>query len=211
MSWATWLHQFRRTPALVQAQAEQAIALADQHGYTYWRFHSMVLEGWAWVQQGQVATGIVRMQEALAARLEMDAHLHGPSFQALLAEGYGKSGQPELGLEVLDQALHQVEATGERFAEAELHRFRGELLYEQGAQAQEVETCLLRALEVARRQEAKSLELRAAMSLARHWQRQGKRQAGHTLLAEVYNWFTEGFDTPDLRDASALLEELTQA
>src|SRR5262249_27344954 len=117
--------------------------------------------------------------------------------------------QPEAGLVVLAEALTLVDATGERWYEAELHRLRGALLLQQSLDHQaEAESCFHDALAIARHQQAKSLELRTATSLARLWQQQGKRQEAHDLLAPVYGWFTEGFDTADLQDAKALLDEL---
>src|SRR5262249_53378248 len=138
-------------------------------------------------------------------------------FLALLAEASGLLGQPESGWAALDEALTLVEQTGERYYEAELHRQRGELLLRreakshpaQGSRDQyEAETCFQHALDVARHQQAKSLELRAAVSLSRLWQRQGRRTEARTLLAPIYAWFTEGFDTADLLEAKALLDEL---
>jgi len=135
----------------------------------------------------------------------------------LLAEASGLLGQSEGGLAALEEALTLMEQTGERYYEAELHRQRGELLLlraEKGRPAQgrrdlhDAETCLQQALDVSRRQEAKALELRAAVSLSRLWQHQGKRDEACALLAPVYGWFTEGFDTADLQEAKALLEEL---
>jgi predicted ATPase len=131
-----------------------------------------------------------------------------PQWLGLIAEIYGQMNQPEAGLEVLSDAFDVVEAREHRMWEAELHRIKGELLLMQGVAASEVEACYDKALEVARRQEAKSFELRAAMSLSRLWQQQGKREQAHALLGEVYSWFTEGFDTRDLQEAKALLERL---
>lgn len=205
--WSAWHHLFRREPALAQAQAEQAVALSQQQGFRYWLAHCMIIEGWALAQQGQVAAGIARMHEGLAARQAMDGHLHWPAYLAMLAETYGNAGQPAQGLRLLDKALGHVEATGERMSEAELHRLKGELLWMRGADALEVESQFLQALAIARQQEAKALELRAAMSLGRLWQ-QKKRQEARQLLGEVYGWFTEGFDTPDLKQARTLLEAL---
>ena len=122
----------------------------------------------------------------------------------MLAEAYGKGGRTEDGLRVLDEALALVDKTGERGREAELYRLKGELLQN----ADEAEACFQQALAVARRQQSKSWELRTAMSLARLWQQQGKRNEARDLLAPVYGWFTEGFDTADLMDAKALLEVL---
>jgi predicted ATPase len=145
------------------------------------------------------------------------AEFQRPHFLTLLAEASDLLGQPEGGLATLDEALTMMEQTGERYYEAELHRQRGELLLlrtakshpEQDSREQhEAETCFQHALDVARRQQAKSLELRAAMSLARLWQRQGKRVEARALLEEIYGWFTEGFDTADLQEARALLDAL---
>lgn len=135
--------------------------------------------------------------------------MHRPYFLALLAEAYGKAGQPEEGLTVLAEALAIVDNTGERNWEAELHRRKGDLLLiQQGQKVGEAEECFRQALDIARRQQAKSLELRAAMSLSRLWQQQGKRDEARQMLAEIYGWFTEGFDTADLQEAKVLLEEL---
>jgi predicted ATPase len=133
-----------------------------------------------------------------------------PHGLSLLAEAYARAGQPEAGLQAVAEALTQVEATEERWCEAELHRLQGTLrLQLASAEADKAEACFQRALDVARRQQAKALELRAALHLSRLWQRQGKRQEAHDLLAPIYGWFTEGFDTADLQEAKALLEELS--
>jgi predicted ATPase len=138
-----------------------------------------------------------------------------PYYLGQLADACGKAGQPEEGLSIVDEALALVHKTGERWPEAELHRLRGELLRVQALAAgskptltQEVEACYRQALEVARRQQAKSLELRAATSLCRLWRQQGKWDEARELLAPIYGWFTEGLDTVDLQEAKALLQEL---
>jgi predicted ATPase len=120
--------------------------------------------------------------------------------------------QPEAGLTALAEALTLADTTGERWYAPELYRLRGELLLQQNSDNQaEAETCFHHALDIARSQQAKSFELRTATSLSRLWQQQGKRQAAHALLAPVYNWFTEGFDTADLKDAKVLLDELERS
>jgi predicted ATPase len=120
-------------------------------------------------------------------------------------------GQPEAGLTVLTEALTHTDTTGERWYESECYRLKGALLLQQNAGNQvEAETCFQHALDITRNQQAKSLELRATTSLARLWQQQGKRQEAHDLLAPVYGWFTEGFDTVDLKDAKALLDALEE-
>jgi len=132
-----------------------------------------------------------------------------PYWLAMLAEAYGRTGQVEAEMCVLAEALALVDTTEEHWWEAELHRLKGELLLALSTDnAAEAEPCFHQALAIARRQQAKSLELRAATSLSQLWQQHGKRAAAHQLLAEVYGWFTEGFDTADLQEAKALLEEL---
>ena len=149
------------------------------------------------------------MREGLAATSGVVAR---PYFLALLAEGQGRSGQVDAGLRTLTEALTLVETHGERLWEPELHRLQGELLLRRGdggrESGSEPEACFARALAVARSQQAKVLELRTAMSLARLWQRQGKHAEARELLAPLYGWFTEGFDTADLQEARALLDAL---
>jgi predicted ATPase len=137
------------------------------------------------------------------------AEILRPYWLALLAEAQGAIGEPEAGLTALVEALTLVDTTGERWCEAELYRLNGELLLQQHSDNQaEAEKCFHQAIVIAQNQQAKSWELRAATSLARLWQQQGKRQEAYDLLAPVYNWFTEGFDTADLKEAKALLDEL---
>src|SRR5262249_34054841 len=146
----------------------------------------------------------------ITARRAAGAVLNIPYFCTVLADVCDHLGHTEDGLQALAEAHTLVEQHEERYWEAEVCRLRGVLLLQQpGTPQAEAEAWLQRALDVARHQEAKSLELRAAMSLSRLWQQQGKRQEAHDLLAEVYAWFTEGFDTADLQDAKALLQELT--
>jgi predicted ATPase len=149
------------------------------------------------------------MRRGLAAWRATGSELTVSYSLALLAEGYGEIGEPSEGLRVLAEALVTAHRTGDRFYEAELYRLNGELLLRQAVSAeQEAGTYFRQALDVAHHQQAKSLELRAAMSLARLWQQQGKRTEAYELLAPIYGWFTEGFDTADLQDAKALLDEL---
>jgi predicted ATPase len=149
------------------------------------------------------------MRQSLIAWRTRGAELSRPYFLALLAEAYGSAGQSEERLTTLTEALACVDATGEHFYEAELHRLKGELLLQHiGPDVFQAEACFRQALAVARYQQAKSLELRAAMSLIRLWQQQGRRAEAHQLLAEIYHWYTEGFDTADLQEAKVLLAEL---
>ena len=158
------------------------------------------------------------MRQGLAAYQAMGAKVNLTYWLGLLAEAYGKTGQAEEGLNVLAEMLALVQETGERAWEAELYRLKGEfLLAPEGdrlqavgsrEKAKEAEEYFLKAIEVARKQQAKSLELRVATSLARLWQKQGKKQEAQQMLAEIYGWFTEGFDTKDLQEAKALLDKL---
>jgi predicted ATPase len=168
-----------------------------------------IRRGCALAEQEQGEEGIAQMHQGLAALQAMGAELARPHYLALLTEAYGKGGQAGKGLSMLAEALSIVEKNEERWWEAELYRLKGELLQQQTAGiGDEAEAWLQRALDVARRQEAKSLELRAAMSLSRLWQQQGKRADARDLLAPIYAWFTEGFDTADLYEAKALLDAL---
>ena len=171
-----------------------------------------LLQGWVLAEQGEGEAGIAQMHQGLSAYQAVGSALLRPYFLALLAEAYGKVGQAEQGLTALAEALTIVERTGERWWEAELHRLKGELLLVQAggkkSSMEKAEACLHQALAIARRQQAKSLELRAAMSLARRWRHHGKRAAARQMLAEAYGWFTEGFDTADLQEVRALLDEL---
>jgi predicted ATPase len=147
------------------------------------------------------------MHQSVQAFRATGAELGRPYFLALLAEAYGTLGEAAVGLTVLTEALALAETTGERWYEPELYRLKGALLLQQNSDNQaEAEICFHHALNIARTQQAKSFELRAATSLARLWQQQGKRQEAYDLLAPVHHWFTEGFDTADLQEAKALLD-----
>jgi TOMM system kinase/cyclase fusion protein len=207
-TWAATVRQFRREAAATQARAEALIALSREQGFAIWEAFGKVLQGWALAAQGRGEEGIAQMRRGHDAWQATGAELDRPYFLVLLAEAYGKVGQIEAGLVLLAEASAVVDK-GERYWEAELYRLKGELLARAAEQHTEAETCFRQALEVARRQQAKSLELRAAMSLARLWQQQGKRVEARDLLAAVYGWFTEGFDTADLQDTKALLAELS--
>jgi predicted ATPase len=208
---ASWLHQFRRETALTQERAEALLALCHEQGFALYRTVGSILWGWALAEQGQAAEGVAQMHEGLTTRRAIGATGTDTCYLAMLAEGYGRSGQLEARLTVLAEALAAVDQSGVRFYEAELYRLKGKLLLAQAGKdykEQEAEACLRQALTVARRQQAKWLELRAATSLSRLWQHQGKRAEARHLLAKIYGWFTEGFETPDLREAQALLAEL---
>jgi predicted ATPase len=207
--WAAMLHHLRREASLTQARAEALMSLATDQGFAVLRAAAMPLVGWAWAVRGHGEEGIRQIQQGLAAYEATGGARDRPYYLALLAEASSQEGQTTEGLEVVTEALATVTKSEVQWWEAELHRLRGELLLQQPvAQPGEAEACFQQALAVARRQQAKSLELRAAMSLARLWQGQDKRTEAHQMLAEVYSWFTEGFDTADLQEARALLTAL---
>jgi class 3 adenylate cyclase/predicted ATPase len=207
---AAIVHQFRREAQGVQERAEALIALSTEQGFPHWLAFGTILRGWALSGQGEGAEGIGQMRQGLVAYRAMGAELTRPYFLSLLAEADGKVGQIEEGLTVLNEALDTVNKTEERNWEAELHRGKGGLLLiQQGQKGGRAEECFWKALDIARRQQAKSLELRAAISLSRLWQQQGKKEEAQQLLTESCSWFTEGFDTADLKEAKILLEELT--
>src|SRR5262249_36664559 len=212
---SAWLHQFRREGQLTQQQAEAAVALSAEQGFPFWLAFGTILQGWVLVEQRQIEEGIAQIYQGMTAYQATGTGILRSFFLALLAEVHGKAGQVEDGLAALTEALAVVNKIGERFYEAEVYRLKGELTLQQSnvqglasSVQKEAEECFWKAIEIARRQRAKSWELRAAMSLSRLWQQQGKKKEAHGLLAEIYGWFTEGFDTKDLQEAKALLEEL---
>jgi len=209
LCFAAGIHQFRREGQAVQEQAEAAMALSTEQGFASRLALGILLRGWALAEQGQGEAGLAQMRQGLAARHAIGEDVDRAYYLALLAEGYGKAGRTMEGLHVLTEALAVMDSIEEHYYEAELCRLKGALLLMHSAeQDAEAEACFQQALAVARRQQAKSLELRAAMSLARLWQQQGKRDEARALLAPIYGWFTEGFDTADLQEAKVLLDAL---
>jgi predicted ATPase len=215
LAWArcrvAFVSQFRRDVPAVHEQAEATIALSTEQGFTQWAALGTSLRGWALAMQGQGEEGIAQLRQGTAAWRATGASLYVPYYWTLLADVCDHLGHTADGLQALAEAHTLVEHQEERWWEAEVCRLRGVLLLRQtGTPQVEAETWLQRALDVTRRQEAKSLELRAAMSLSRLWQQQGKQAEVHALLAPIYGWFTEGFDTADLQEAQALLEEFAR-
>jgi predicted ATPase len=206
---AARLHQARREVETVEERVKTMMALSTEQGFLAWIGHGMILRGWALCTRGQAEQGIAQMQQGLAAERGAGANLHRTHYLALLAEAYGASGRHEEGLATIDDAIAIAAKTGEGYSEPELHRVKGVLLLQQGARDEgEAEACFRRAIGAARGRNAKSLELRAAVSLARLWQSQGNTTDAQRMLGETYGWFTEGFGTNDLREARALLEAL---
>jgi predicted ATPase/DNA-binding winged helix-turn-helix (wHTH) protein len=211
--YAAILSQYCRDVAAVQAHADAMMVLATAQDLGHRIEHGRILWGWALAMQDDAATGVAHIQQGLVAVQSMGLKLYRPYFLALLAEAYGQAGQPEAGLTVLAEALTLVATTEERWWEAELYRLRGELLLHAECRVRHTEwtpaECFRQAIEVARRQQARSLELRAALHLSRLWRQQGKGDNALQLLVEIFGWFTEGFATPDLQEAQELLGALT--
>jgi predicted ATPase/class 3 adenylate cyclase len=207
--WAAYLLQWHRDVSAVYEHAEAAVALSTEQGFAQWAAQGTILRGWALARQGQGEEGLAQVRQGIAAYRATGARLNIPHYCTVLADVATHVGHPQDGLQALAEALAVMETTEVRFYAAELHRLKGACLLGQAVpDAAQAAACFRQALDIARRQEAKSWELRAATSLARLWQSQGKRQDAYDLLAPVYEWFTEGFDTADLQDARALLQEL---
>ncbi|HZF71919.1 MAG TPA: hypothetical protein VEZ51_00705, partial [Gemmatimonadaceae bacterium] len=201
------LHQHRREPERCLELAERTVAHGEEHGLEAHVRWGTLLRGWAIAELGAVDEGIQLMQESLVAHRAIRQMIIMPYWLALLAEQLAKRGDVEEGLATVDEALGIVRDTFQPFYEAELHRLKGQLLLAR-PDAPAAEASMQEALAIARRQEAKSLELRAATSLARLWQHDGKQDEARNLLTPVRGWFSEGFDTRDLQDAKLLLEQL---
>jgi predicted ATPase len=210
--------------------AEELLSLSKEQGLPFYSSVGTIWSGWVLAMQGQYKEGLAQLRDGMARYRAIGSELGRTSYLALLAEALGEAGQLGEGLKILAEALTVVNLTGERFYEAELHRLKGELLLMQmtgekdrlGVEALRTssaerpaifaaETCFLRAIDIARQQDAKSWELRAVMSLHRLRRKQGKQKESQQLLREIFDWFTEGFETADLREARALLEDSSTA
>jgi predicted ATPase len=235
LHYAAVLHTLRREAPAALAQAEAVIALGRQQELPGMVARGTIPRGWALTAQGQATAGITQMHQGMGAQRTMGVVALLPYRLAILAEAYGRVGQTAEALRLLAEALALTHQYGGHFYEAEVHRLTGEILLMRDAGGSvagspppdlsmidaregeatgpssrhtEAESCFRQALDIARRQQAKSLELRAAMSLSPLWQGQGRRAEAYQLLAPIYGWFTEGFDTADLQEAKALLDEL---
>ena len=207
--WDAWVHQRRGEIQATQERIEAYLSIGTEHGFSRLAAQATIVRGWLLVQQGQVEEGIVQMRRAMAGHGVTLLGRDRSYFLALMAEAFERGGQVAEGLSTLTEELARVNKTGERFYEAEMHRIKGELLLKHAVPDEvEAECCFQESLALARSQSAKSLELRAVMSLSRLWQTQGKKLEARQLLADIYGWFTEGFDTVDLISAKALLEKL---
>jgi predicted ATPase len=225
---AAILHHLRREERKAQEHAEAALAVSSEHGLVLYQSMATITLGWALLEQGKREEALEQMRQGLAAHQATGTGVVLPHFLGLLAEALGKARQAEEGLRVLEEAL-EVARHGDRCYLAELYRIKGELILMQASgrglsraatvgravvqaeppAAARAEGCFKQSMEIAQQQQAKSWELRAVMSLARLYQNQGKQEEARTLLTQIYLWFTEGFDTKDLREAKALLDELS--
>lgn len=212
------LHHYRREYALARDLATEVIAVSSEQGFPLWSGMGTIVRGWALAKEGRGMEGLAQVRQGIAEWQVTGFELEWPHFLALLAEVHETVDQPREGLKLLAEARAAADKTGEGFWDADMHRLHGELSLkvattETGRTAEErkipPEESFLKAIEIARRQLAKSLELRAVTSLSRLWKRQGKKDEARQMLAAIYAWFTEGHDTPDLREAKALLEELS--
>ncbi len=207
-AWVALVYQFRREPQSTLAWAEQAISLCTEQALPIWLANGPVLQAWARTQEESDPEDVMRIHQGLIERQAGGSFSWLPYLMGILSDVYWKNDQTDEGLSLVAEALSQVDRSSERWWESELYRLQGELLLRSKvAHHAEAESCFQHALEISRNQDAKSLELRAATSLARLWQRQGKVPEAQNLLTPVYEWFTEGFDTADLQEAKALLTE----
>ena len=217
MYMASLLHQLRGEAALAQERAETAIALADDHGLELWSASGSINRGWARVEQGSVEEGINELQRGLTAYDATGARLWRAYSLGLLAQAFARSRKIDQGLATISEALTLAESTGEDWASAELHRVNGELLIVQAGEDRDarsphvarVEGCFEKALEIARRQQAKSWELRVVTNLGMFRQQLGLRRDVRKLVADCCSWFTEGHETADLKKAEAFLSQLS--
>ena len=200
---------FARDVATACAYGNDCVMVASEHGFAQWAALGRILQGWASAQRGEATTGIAHIRDGLAAYEATGARSGTTLSLALLAEALALAGKIEEGIAALDDALAKAAVSGAKGWDAEIHRLRGELAgrlpYPDPAKA---EDSFRTALAIAREQGTRGYELRAATSLARLWGEQDRRGEARELLAPVYGWFTEGFGTPDLKEAKALLEEL---
>jgi DNA-binding winged helix-turn-helix (wHTH) protein/predicted ATPase len=206
---AAWLHYCRRDVPAVQAHAEALLALATTQGAPFWVGFGTSWRGWALAMQGQGEVGQALMRQGVATIGALEQELARLRGLVLLAEATGQGGQVAEGLRLLAEARTGLEAMGSGDLLVEVYRLQGEFRLRQAVpDAAQAVACFQQALDLTRRQQAKSWELRAAVSLSRLWQQHGKRHEARQLLGEVYGWFTEGFDTADLQEAKALLQAL---
>ena len=195
--------------AAAHTEVDELIALADERGAPYWKACGTAARGWLFTETGKASDAVRAIISGITSLRSTGALLYEPWHLWYLAMAYAELGQPDDARRCIDDAIDKVERSKERWAEAEVHRIAGEIALKSPApDTEKAQKYFDRALAVARHQRARSWELRAAMSMARLWRDQGKREEARDLLSPVYGWFTEGFDTVDLKEAKALLEQL---
>jgi predicted ATPase len=203
-----WLYQYGRLGAKVRVVAEEEIEIATEQGFALWHATGTFFRGAGMLLQGELEPALAQLLKGLDALRATGARLTLPYQLSILGEAYTRAGRFADAMKALDEGLALVEETEERCQEAELHRLKGELLAAAPDQAG-AEDCFRQAIDTARRQQSRTWELRATVSLARLWQREGRRDEAHSALAAVYGTYTEGFTTPDLVDAAAVLKAIT--
>jgi predicted ATPase len=202
-------HQFRRDGAETLQHAEEAERLATEQGLAFYSAGGSSLRGWASAKQGRAEDGLAQIREGLAA-WSTSAPTALIQFLTMLAEVCGQVGKVDESLAVLADALQRLKDQGASYCEPKIHRLKAELLSTLApGSPTDAESCFRQAIASARRQQARSLELRAVLSLSRLYYQQDKKAEAHQMLAEIYGWFTEGFDTVDIREAKALLQEVS--
>jgi predicted ATPase len=209
--WAAIFHRLRREMQSTREQADALIALSSEQGFTMTSAFGSILRGSVLAEQGEREQALAQIEQGIAGHRATGGTLRQPYWLALLVEAHAEAGNVEQALTVLAEALNVVSQTEERWCEAELYRLKGELLLRRDdSNAAEAQHCLVHAIEIARNQTAKSFELRATMSLARLLAKLGRCDEARAPLAEIYRRFTEGFETPDLKEAKALLDQLSR-
>jgi predicted ATPase len=209
LSFAAWVYNDCRNIVATNALITELLNHCEKHGIQYWLPLGYVLQGHLLAKQGEVDRGIAQIRAGMLAYQSSGHYIFRPYALAMIAQAYAQASALDQGLAALDEALVSVEQHGDYWYAAELHRLKGELLAQLGATATAVESCYQQALTIARQQQARSLEMRAATSLARLWQQTGRAVRARRLLSQVYDWFSEGLQTPDLQAAAALLQELS--
>ena len=205
-----WLHQVLGDLRTVEARAGGMMQMTAEHSFPLRLANAMVFHGWALARLGEVDTGVMQMRDGIATRETGGMLFQQPYFLSMLADVYIRTGSSTEALPLLTEALAIIPRTEERWFEAEVYHLRGEALLESPERDEaDAEVHFRRAIAVADAQGVNFWKLRAATSLARHWRDQGKYAEARDLLAPVYGWFSEGFDTPDLKEAKTLLEELS--
>jgi predicted ATPase len=209
LSYGAMLKLCRRDPEAAHQLADEAHRVGMEHGFRYWSALGSTYRGIAQAALGRTDEGIAETLAGIESYRSTGSALGAAAVIVGLASSYLRAGLADEALSAAEQALSVIEQTGARMSAAELCRLKGEALLSRGAPFDaQAQACFEQAITIARQQEARSWELRATMSLARLLAKQGGRDEARTMLAEIYNWFTEGFDTADLKDAKALLDEL---